>query len=395
MNRSRSLFLSISLAVLLPLASGVLWSAVSSARADDGEDSLYKYLSIFSEVFSLTRSSYVDPPDPDGLLGGALEGVTDALDPFSNLVPAGALADYEATQELAVRRSGLLLAHDRGIAFVVAVEEGSPAAAAEMRRGDIVAAIAGEETRGLPLWRIEQRLAGEPGTKVALRIFRQGTAEERTLTLAEFAAPVPRLDEVRGVSVLRIARLEKSTAGEVRILLEQLITGSRSQLVVDLRHVATGEVEAAYAVGALFARGSLGTLARRGTVVREFHSEADPAWSGELVVLVDSGTLGAAEVLAAILRDGAGGRLVGVTTFGWAGERSFVELSDGARLHLTTAFFSGPSGEPLTAGLEPEVEVDELSRSFGDRERPLDELILDRGLDLLLGVGADGERAAA
>jgi len=395
MNRSRSLFLSASLVVLLPVASGVLWSAVAAQRSDDGEDSLYKYLSIFSEVFSLARSSYVDETDPDALLGGALEGVTDALDPFSNLVSADALADYEATQALAVRRSGLLLARDRGIAYVVAVEEGSPAAAGGLERGDVVAGVDGADTRGMALWRIEQKLAGAPGQTVALRVLRHGETEERSLTLADFAAPAPRLDEVRGVAVLRLGRLTAETAAAVRPLLAELAANERDKLAVDLRDLAIGDVDAAYGVGALFATGELGALERRGEVVRHFRSTAEPVWKGELAVLVDGGTLGAAEVLAAILRDGAGGELVGTTTFGWAGERSFLELSGGAKLHLTTAFYSGPDGEPVSGGLEPGVEVNELSRSFGERERSLDELILERGIELLLADGADAARAAA
>jgi carboxyl-terminal processing protease len=394
MNRSRSLFLTISLAVLLPVASGVLWSAVAAAREDDGEDSLYKYLSIFSEVFSLVRSSYVDATDPDALLGGALEGVTDALDPFSNLVPAAALADYELSQRLAVARSGLLLAHDRGIAYVASVEPGSPAAAAGFERGDVLAQVDGEETRGLPLWRIEQKLAGDPGRAVAFRLLRQGETRDLALTTADYPAPAPELRDEGGIAVLVPGRLAADSATRIRPLLAGLAERGASKLLVDLRGAGTGEIEAAYGVGALFARGPLGVLDARGTVRRQFHSDAEPVWRGELAVLVDSGTLGAGELLAAILRDGAGAKLVGTETFGWAGERSFLELSGGARLHLTTAFFAGPNGAPLSSGLEPDVEVDELSRSFGERERPLRELILERGLELLR-TGSSTDRAAA
>jgi carboxyl-terminal processing protease len=394
MNRSRSLFLTLSLLVLLPVASGVLWSAVSSTRGDDGEDSLYKYLSIFSEVFSLVRSSYVDPTDADALLGGALEGVTDALDPFSNLVPAASLADYERAQRLAVARSGLLLAHDRGIAFVAAVVPESPAAAAGFERGDVLATVDGEETRGVPLWRIEQKLAADPGTTLAFRLLRQGETVDRSLALAEFAPPAPALRDERGVPVLRFARLDADGAAQARPLLAGLAERGADKLLVDLRGAATGEMEAAYRIGALFVQGPLGSLESRGETRREFRNDLPPVWRGEIAVLVDGGTLGPAEVLAAVLRDGAGAKLVGTETFGWAGEREFLELSGGARLHLTTAFFSGPAGEPLSSGLAPDVEVDELSRSFGERERPLSELILERGLDLLLH-GTAGERVAA
>jgi carboxyl-terminal processing protease len=394
MNRSRSLFLSLSLLVLLPLASGVLWSSVTTARGDDGADSLYKYLSIFSEVFGLVRSSYVDPADADALLGGALEGVTDALDPFSAILSADALSDYERARSLARERSGLVLAKDRGIVFVVAVDEASPAAVAGVERGDLLAAIDGEETRGLPVWRVERRLAGEPGDELTLRLVRRGTPEERTLRLAVVAPLAPRVEEARGLPLLRIPRLESGVADQVRPLVEVLERTGRSRLLVDLREVAGGDAGEAAAVGALFARGPLGHLEERGQRRRELRSEAEPLWQGDMVVLVDGGTLGAAELLAAILRDGAGARLVGVRTFGWAGERSFVELSSGSRLHLTTAFYAGPDGHLISKGLTPEIAVDELSRRFDESERPLRELILERGIELLLGESAAARRAA-
>jgi len=394
MNRSRSLFLTVSLVVLLPLATGVLWSAISATRAGDNEDSLYKYLSIFSETFSLVRSSYVDSTDSDALVGGALEGVTDALDPFSNLVPSGAIEGYRRGQALGWRRSGLRLAHDHGLTFVLGVEPGSAAASAGLERGDVLATVDGVETRQLPTWRIEEKLAGEPGTRIELRILRRGETEERSLALAETPAPAPSVERVRGLPVLHFGRLAAADLEALRGLLGELAQHGDRKLVADLRGASFGDVEAAYEIGGLFFHGSLGSLTERGKVVREFRSEASPAWSGEIVVLVDGGTLGAGEILAAILRDGVGARLVGAPTFGWAGERAYLELSGGAQLHLTTAFYAGPKGEALSTALTPDELVDELSRSFGDADRPLDELILDRGLDLLLGEGEAARHAA-
>jgi len=394
MMRSRSFFLTVSLALLLPVATGVLWSAVVRARSDDRSDSLYKYLTIFSEALGLVRSSYVDAVDPDVLLAGALDGVTDALDPFSSLVPPEAATDYERARDLSTRRSGLTLARDHGIAFVVAVEEGSPAAEAGLERGDLIAEIGGFDSRRLPIWRVERRLAGEPGETVALRILRGGEPEEREITLADATPPAPRIERVDGTPMLRIPRIDASAVGPVRDLLAGLAANGESRLLVDLRELSGGEMAAAYELGALFASGDLGRLAERDRTVREFRSDLPPAWRGRLVTLVDGGTLGAAEILAAVLRDGAGAQLVGVPTFGWAGRLGVRELSGGARLHLTTAFYSGPSGEAISTRLRPDELVDGLSRSLDDSERPLDELILERGLEVL-GRDDAGERRAA
>ncbi|MGH7336845.1 MAG: S41 family peptidase [Myxococcota bacterium] len=394
MNRSRSFFLTASLLLLLPIATGVLWSAVSTDAEDDGDDSLYKYLSIFSEVFGLVRNNYVDATAPDELLSGALEGVGDALDPFSALVPEGQLAEYERGQTLSQKRSGLLLVKDHGIAYVLSVGERSPAATAGIEQGDVLAELGGADTRDQPTWRLQRLLAGEPGEKIEARIVRQGQPSLKTLELGDYASLPPRLEESRGVPILRLARIEPGDAQLVRSLLQSLAEKRAPKLLLDLQGIGGGAADEAFAIAGLFAAGELGRLEGQGGDVREFRSETPAVWSGELAVAVDGGTFGAAEILAAALEKRAGAKLVGLKTFGWAGEREFVELTGGARLHLTTAFYQGPDGTPIAGGLAPGVLVDDLPRGFGDNDIPLDQRIRERALDVLLGLDESTAKAA-
>lgn len=394
MHRSRSLFLSVSLALLLPIASGVLWSASSTSSSDDGDDSLYKYLSIFSEVFGLVRNNYVDPVPPEQLLAGAFEGVGDALDPFAALVPAGAAGDYERARTLARTRSGLLLVKDHGIAYALAVGVGSPAEKAGIERGDVVAEIETVDTRNEPLWRLERRLAGEPGETRAIRIVRQGEPSMKTVELGAWVPAAPKLIAERGVQVLRLERIEKGDAALVRALLEPLAADTGTKLVVDLQGVAGGDADEAFALAALFAQGELGRLERRGESVRDFRSDAPPVFKGELAATLDGGTLGAAEIVALVLEKRANAKTVGLKSFGWAGELSAIELSNGVRFHLTTAFYVGPEGATISGGVAPALLIDDLPRGFGSDETPLDVLIRNRAIDHLLGVDEAEAKAA-
>lgn len=386
MNRSRLLFLAVSLAVLVPLVSGVLWSAATAGRAEGAGDSLYKYLSIFSEVFGLVRSDYVDESDPSALVTGAMEGATDALDAFSLFVPAAAVADYEQVLSVGRGRSGVTLVHDHGTVYALAVEAGSPGAGAGLEAGDLIAEVDGQSTRDLAHWRIEQLFSGPAGTRRALKILRQGDMKELALTLADYAPPAPALEDAGGVPLLHLPSFGEGTAAAVRPLLAGLAARGAGKLLVDLRGVAGGRTEAAYETAGLLATGALGRLADRQKTLREFAGRGAPLWSGEIVVLVDGSTQGAAEALAAALRGRAGARLVGARTFGWAGERTLVPLGGGSRLMLTTAFYTAPDGAPLSQGLGPDVLVDDLQRSFVERDKPLSQLILERGIALLTGA---------
>ena len=168
MNRSRALFLALSLALLVPLVTGVLWSAADRRSDDEGADSFFKHLAIFSEVLGLVRNNYVDPTDLDRLLAGAMDGSTDALDAFSIYLPAEGVERYTRAIALGSSRSGLIAVRDRGIAFVVAVEAGSPGAAAGFESGDILAKIGGRSTRDMPAWEMETLLAGDGVEKLEL-----------------------------------------------------------------------------------------------------------------------------------------------------------------------------------------------------------------------------------
>jgi carboxyl-terminal processing protease len=390
MNRSRLLFLFASSALVLTILSGTLLGA--PAREGDDDDSLYKYLSVFTEVLRLVRQAYVDETDLEALMNGALDGTPDALDPFSMYVPEEAVDGYLAARRLGSSRSGLRIAKERGVAFVVAVQEGGPAATIGLHQGDIVSRIDGQSTRELPLWKLEERLTAPAGTKVELEVLRAGETQDLVLELAEFEPPVAYLDVAEGVPLLRIAGFTEEAPKRVRELLSGV---AGSELLIDLRSVAFGEVEEAYEVAKLFADGELGFLVKRDQKLESYSNGATRSWRGEVAVLVDRGTQGAAEVFAQVLRQRADAKLVGQPTFGFAGRTKIIELDAGGSLVLTEAFFTGPDGEPVDEGVEPDVAVGDRARSFKELEESIEDLILKRALDVLRDGEGEVEKKAA
>lgn len=393
-QRSRVLFLLVSAALVVPILAGTLLRASEERDAPPKEDSFYKYLSVFSEVLGLVRQSYVDEPDMSALMAGALDGATDALDPFSVYVPADRLAGFEEAKNVGSRRSGLTLLKEHGVAYVVAVEKGSPGAGAGLKVGDIVAKLDGRSTHLMPLWEVSEILARPAGTHVAVEVIRQGEPVKLSFDLKPFAPPPPSLDVVKGAQVLRIPGFGPDTAAAVRAILSRGAERGGAKLLIDLRGVAAGDPEAAYAVAELFAQGDLGQLAGRTGAVKSFTGGAAPIWRGKAVLLVDRGTLGASEVLATVLRQKMGAELVGERTFGHAGRLGSLDLSSG-RLLYTDAFYTGPNKKPLRESLKPDVLVDERARTFLEKDAPIDDLILERGVHRLLGTEGETAKKAA
>lgn len=392
MTRGRLLFVFLSLSTVFLLASGSMLAVAASRQDDDGSDSFYKYLAVFTEVLGLVQRAYVDETEPDSLISGAFEGVVDALDPFSLYVPARKVGVFEASRAVGIARSGLLVLKDRGVTFAVAVEKGSPAAQAGIERGDILSRIQDKPTRRMPLFEIQAILAGPPGTVIQIEIIRIGQQQERELVLADYPRPGIELEEKRGVAVLRLAAIHSGTPQDVGVSLTALDTGppelpdltAKDKLLIDLRGVAGGDEEAAYGVAGLFATGELGTLAARQRVVQVFQGSDEPRWQGRLAVLIDRGTQGPAEILATVLRQAVAATLIGDRSFGYAGRQSLVKLSDGGLLRITDAFYSGPDRQPINESLEPDLQIREDSFGFEEEDQPPGDTILERGLDLLL-----------
>lgn len=395
MNRSRIFFFILSAILVFPLLAATLLRAADTNPAAKEDDSLYKYLSVFSEALGLVRQAYVDEPDMDVLMAGALDGTTDALDPFSIYVPASEITEYMRASTVGKRHTGLTLLKERGIAYVVGVEKGSPADVSGVKAGDIVAKVGNRSTRTMPLWEIQELLAGQAGSKLPMELIRVGENVKATLDLKPFDAPPVSLSETEGVAVLRVPTFDEKTAVDVRDTLSRSAGKIKDKLVVDLRGVSSGNPEAAYATAKLFANGDLGALKRRAEELQSFRGEDRPVWQGKMVVLVDRGTLGAAEVFATVLRQKEVAELVGERTFGHAGRQGSAQLSTGGRLLFTEAFYTGPDKKPLNEGLKPDLVVDERSRTYLEKDTPLGELILRRGVRRLLGQEPETAEAKA
>ena len=385
---SRVLFMIVSALLVVPLLTGGLVGA--RTRADD-EDDFYEYLSVFTDVLSLVRKVYVERIDGRSLLAGALDGASDALDPFSLYVPAEEVELYRSAQRVGRGHSGMEVLKERGVAFVFAVEPGSPADQAGIERGDIVSKLTGKSTRDMPLWRIRQLLGSAPGTRLELELVRTGEAIQEELELAAYDPAAPSVETVGDTAVLRVARFDQQTPEQVARLLED---SASSRLLVDLRGVSGGDPAVGYQVADLFVDGELGTLVGRDGDLESFRSQRPDVWKGgEVGVLIDRGTQGPAEVLTRALEGLAAATVLGERSFGHAGRSAQVKLASGALLELTDAFYTGPGGERIDESIVPTARIDVIASDDEEGDPVLEEAI--RLLGDAHARGVEEEKAAA
>jgi carboxyl-terminal processing protease len=382
--RTRLLVAVVSTGLIGYLAVGSLLTRVLG-------DTSYGQLSIFNEVIRLVLDAYVEPVNLDRAMAGARLGMTDALDGDSAYLDGEQFERYlhpTAEQEAEV---GLLLTRRFAFLMVVAARPGSPADEAGLRTGDLVKAIDGRHTRPLPAVVGHWLLRGAPGSTVKLDILRAGADPFEVSVTRERILPSPpegeMIDETTGR--LRVVDFTSDTAEQLRTRIEVLKRDGASRMVLDLRDAAWGDPADAVPVAELFMKG--GPVATRvGRQVSETVLQADAArsaWSGPLVVLVDSGTAGPGEIVAAALADTMKTPLVGEHTFGRAAESSPVSLPEGG-LVLTVAKYMSPAGLSIHGtGVDPSVPVtpepdeDVLDEEASEAPRP--DRILEKALEVL------------
>ncbi len=373
-NRSRLAFVIVSLGALASLRA-------MTGPEGAGRDPATRALSIFSEVFSLTRSNYVEPTDTRVLLEGAYDGMSDALDPFSYYVPASAMAAYKAQQSSGVASAGIVFARRGGYPYVVGPLPGSPAEKAGVKAGDLIDTIDGKPLRNAAYWQIKAALEGPEGSSCEIGVFRGGDEKRINIpvTRARFESPAPSTTWERDVAVVKIPAFTSATAAAVRKELDEAARRSIGTVILDLRGSIGGDPADAAPVASLFlGKGPIATVVSRKVAGKTLEAAGEPAWKGRVVVLMDDSTAGPAEVLAAALHDRAKATTVGETTVGMAIIQRNIPTGEGGTLYMTVGRYVAPSGQVLGGkGLTPDERVLVFPGEAGERD-----LILERGLDV-------------
>jgi carboxyl-terminal processing protease len=357
-----------------------------------GRDPATQALSIFSEVFSLTRTNYVEPTESKTLLEGAYDGMSDALDPFSYYVPASSMSSYKALQSAGAASPGIVFARRAGYPYVVAPLPGSSADKAGVKPGDLLDSVDGKSLRNAAMWKIQAALEGPEGSSSELGLFRGGDEKRLTISVSRtrFEPPAPSTKWERDVAILKIPAFTPATAAAVRRELEEAQRRGISKVMVDLRGSIGGEIPNAAPVAALFVgKGPIATVVTRKAVARPLEAQTDAIWKGRTLVLMDDSTAGPAEVFAAAVHDRAKATTVGETTVGMAIIQRTVPTTEGGSLFMTVGRYVSPSGQVLGGkGLAPDERVIVFPGESADTDR-----ILERGLELARSDAAPRQAA--
>lgn len=363
---SKIALLAVSVALILTVFLGAHASGVSAA-SEPQDNGAYRQINVYSEVLRHIQSDYVTEPNIPSVTNGALRGLLESLDADSSYLSP---ADYKLYKTAKAKTDGkaqvgINISKRFGYATVISVIPGSPADKANLVDGDIIEAIDAHDTRDISLAALQMMLDGPAGSQVTISVVRPRNPVPEKLPLTRTIVSLPPVAETlydnSTILYLKPGVLDHDHVSMLEAKLKAAEKTGSKKVLLDLRDVAAGDMTEATRLANLFLKG--GTIATlEGQKVAKVTYSADPAKAidptAAMIVLVNRGTAGPGELVAAALLDDKRADLVGEKTFGEGAQTKVFELPDGAALILSVAKYGTPAGKKLQDdGVTPGVLV--------------------------------------
>ncbi|MFI5387925.1 MAG: S41 family peptidase [Fimbriimonadales bacterium] len=369
--KTKAAILVTSFAVLLFVVVG----SMGGVHASSSNDGSYRQLQVYSEVLSRVRSEYVEEPNIPKVTDGALHGLLESLDSNSSYMSADAYKAFKAHKAESKGGIGAVVSKRFGYAAVVAILPGSPAEKAGIEPTDIFESIEGQSTREMSLPEIRSLLAGTPGSTLNVAVVRARKAEPQKVAILRDVVNIPPVADKMmddGIGYVKVEALTKGKTQEIASKIKALEKSGAKKILLDLRNCAEGEETEGVAVANLFLNHGTITYLQGQKFPREAFN-ADPAkaiTNLPVAVLVNRGTSGAAEIVAAAILENARGDVVGDKTFGEGSVQKTFDLPDGGALILSYAKYYSPSGKAIQdTAITPNVLVaDAVDDSVGPED---------------------------
>jgi len=333
----------------------------------DGEskekDQRYKYLKVFSDTLYLIEKSYVEEVSAEKLIQGSIKGMIRELDPYSSFLPAQEIKDFKT--EVRGRFSGLGVAIEIKDEWpvVVSVLENSPADKKKIKSGDILVSINGKKTIGLNQSEVSKLLTSDRRGKLFNIVIKDSTSKNiRTVQIKSAMVSIPSVS-YKGLEdniiYVRIHRFTDRTLKEIKNIMDK--HKKPLGMILDLRGNFGGVLDAAVQVADLFIKEGV-IVSVKGRIKdydKVFKAHPINTLMGfPILVLIDSYSASAAEVLAGALKENKRAVILGRTSFGKASVQSLIHVDKEHAVRLTVAHYYTPLGNSIHEhGIKPHIEL--------------------------------------
>jgi carboxyl-terminal processing protease len=397
---SAVLALGLGLALVLSPAP-----APAAGAAAEAESSLFEKLKIFSLVIHEVENKFVEKPQSDEMVYGAIRGMLSTLDPHSSFLTPEEMKEFQQEAQGSFFGVGIEISVRDGFPTVVSPIEGTPAYRAGLQAGDQIIKIDDKPTKDMSLTEAVKLIRGPKGTKVVFTISRESTKSMHTYSVVRDLIPIRSVRSEMlepDIGYVRIISFQGDTSQETLKALKAF--PPLKGLILDVRNDPGGLLDQSIKVSGLFLGPELVVETKGRIEDQNVSYKADNQMvlpvTCPMVVLVNEGSASASEIVAGALQDHKRALVVGAKSFGKGSVQTILPLPDGSGLRLTTARFYTPSGRSIQAdGITPDVLVPSRLPPEAEviREKDLDRHLVganEKPKDRKTGAGGDPKKAS-
>jgi carboxyl-terminal processing protease len=360
------LLIAVSSFVLGAGAMGYL-NRPAMASAETPRADTFKMLELFGDVLNMTKDQYVAPVDEKKLIQAAMDGMLTSLDPHSGYLDPDDFRDLQDQMHGEYGGLGIEVTSEEGAVKIISPIDETPAARAGLQPGDYITAIDNESLIGQPLSDAVKKMRGAIGKPITLTIVREGKDPFDVKLVRELIKVTSAKGHMEGdYGFLRVSAFDENTTEQATAAIKALEAKNPHMkgVILDLRNNPGGELDQAIGISSLFLEGGE-VVSQRGRDPKDIERHnvlpgGDMLHGLPMVVLINSGTASAAEIVAGALKDHHRAAIVGLTSFGKGSVQTVIPLHGGqdGGLKLTTARYFTPSGHTIQkTGIEPDLEV--------------------------------------
>ena len=354
---------------------------LKAIKADTNRQETYKQLNLFGDVFQRVQEQYVEEVTDKKLIESAISGMLQSLDPHSSYLSADSYKDMQVKTKGKFGGLGIEITMEDGVVKVVSPIDDTPAAKAGMKSGDLIIGVDGESIRGLTINESVSKLRGPVGSKVIITVVR----DKKDPYEIEIKRDIINIKSVKHNIIKNIGYVRLTTFSDTTTSgLEKALTeikkdlGNKFQgLILDLRNNPGGLLNQSISVADTFLnQGEIVSTQGRNDddTSRVFAKKGDLINGQPLIVLINSGSASASEIVAGALKDHSRAIIIGTRSFGKGSVQSIIPLAGNGAMRLTTARYFTPSGVSIQAkGIEPDIIVEagvtDLKKAKNDNRR--------------------------
>ena len=352
--------------LLIAGAGVVTFLGIASAAWAANSDT-YRQLNLFGDVFERVRSEYVEEVTDEELIRAAVEGMLQTLDPHSSYMPPRDFKDMQVQTRGEFGGLGIEVTMETGLVKVVSPIDDTPASRAGILSGDMISHIDGEQVLGLTLSEAVERMRGPIDSEITITVLRESEPAPFDVHLVRNVVKIRSVRWRRedDVGYVRITSFTEQTQDGLREGIAKLrheIGDRMKGLVLDLRNNPGGLLDQAISVSDSFLdQGEIvSTRGRRSDSAQRYNAELGDLTDGlPMVVLINSGSASASEIVAGALQDHRRAVVLGTRSFGKGSVQTIIPLPGNGAMRLTTARYYTPSGRSIQAtGIEPDITVE-------------------------------------